>query len=635
MCGIAGIVDFSGRKIDRSKIKAMCEAFKHRGPDDEGIYESSVNKGSNSRLSLALGHRRLSIIDLETGHQPIFNENKTICIVHNGMIYNFKQLRRDLEKNSHKFKTNSDAEVIVHLYEEKGEELVKYLKGTFSFAIWDSSRRKLLLAKDFLGKKPLFYSHFDNKVIFASGLSALFKEGTISKDIDLACIDSYLTYLCIPAPNSIYRSIKKVQPAHMLIFEKGKKREICYWRLDFRKKIDINQHDAIQELLRILKEAVRVRLISDVPLGVLLSGGVDSSTLVALIRQVSGEKIRTFSIGFKESNFDELPYARIVAERFSTEHHEFTVEPKIQDLLPKLVRHFGEPYADSSAIPTYYLAQMASKYVKVAFNGDGGDEVFIGYKHHLANLLAERVNKLPYILRNGILLNTVKFFTKGAPYNSTIGHLRRFAEAFNLPRGQRYKSWVCFYNEGMKDNLYSEDFKREMKENVADDIISAIFKENTDLDVIEASLLADISVNLPNDLIVKMDIACMANFLEARSPFLDRQLVEFVASLPMEIKMKNFRLKYLLKSAVNNIVPHQNLYRPKKGFAVPLGHWFRKDLKTFLFDTLLNNSARIGKIFNMKYVRELIKQHVEGRRDYSHHLWLLLMLELWFLEFEE
>ena len=630
MCGIAGIVDFKGNSIDNSLLKAMCDAMIHRGPDDEGYYFSN-----DSGASVGLGHRRLSIIDLERGHQPIFNEDKTTCIVHNGMIYNFKELKNYLEKSGHKFKTNSDSEVIVHLYEEKGEQFVEYLRGVFSLAIWDSAKQRLILAKDFLGKKPLFYSHFGNKVIFASELPALLKEGTISKDIDSASIDSYLTYLCIPAPNSIYRSIKKVQPAHMVIFEKEKKRNLCYWQLDFRKKININQHDATQELLRVLKQAVKIRLISDVPLGVLLSGGVDSSTVVALIREVTGEKIKTFSVGFRESDFNELPYARIVAKRFDTEHHEFFVEPHIQDLLPKLVRHFGEPFADSSAIPTYYLAHMASKHVKVVLNGDGGDEVFIGYRHHLANLLAEKINKFPYILRNEILFNLVKLFTKQAPYNSSLGHIRRFAEAANLSRGERYKRWVCFYDDRMKQDLYSEEFKRELVNNVADDPILDIFEKNADLDVIEASLLADISVNLPNDLIVKMDIASMANSLEARSPFLDRQLIEFVASLPMEIKMKGFKLKYLLKSAVDDIVPHKNLYRPKKGFAVPLRYWFKGNLKSYLFGILLSDNARIRKIFNMEYVRKLVRQHVEGKRDYSHYLWLLLMLELWFLEFEK
>jgi len=633
MCGIAGIVDFTGRQVERSRVKAMCEALVHRGPDDEGIYESKASEGPRPNTSVIFGHRRLSIIDLETGHQPIFNEDGTVSVVHNGEIYNFKELRRDLEGRGHRFSTKSDTEVIVHLYEEKGEELVRDLRGMFSFALWDSKRERLILAKDFLGKKPLFYSHLGDRIIFASELSALLKEGTIPKDIDISSIDSYLRYLCIPAPDTIYRHVKKVRPAHMLIFEKGKRRETCHWQIDFRKRIDIGEEEATSRLMDILKDSVRTRLVSDVPLGVMLSGGVDSSSVLGLMGQVTREKIKTFSIGFKESDYNELPYARIAAKRFDTDHHEFIVEPRIQELLPKLVRHFGEPYADSSAIPTYYLAQMTSQYVKVALNGDGGDEVFIGYKHHLANLLAEKIGGLPRPLRSRGLFKMVEMVTKNASYNSRAGHLRRFAEAASLPRGERYKRWVCYYSDEMRNNLYTESFKNDLKSVIVDDLIVDIFKENADLNVLEASLLTDISVNLPSDLIPKMDIACMANSMEARSPFLDKRVMEFVASLPVEIKMRNFKLKYLLKTTMDGIVPDENLYRAKRGFAAPIRHWLRRDLKSYLGEVLLTGEPQIGRIFDMDYVEKIVKQHADGTRDYSHHLWLLLMLELWFKEF--
>lgn len=634
MCGIAGIIDFNGRKIDAIKVKSMCDAMIHRGPDSEGIYENSIAQEQGVKTSVVLGHRRLSIIDLKTGNQPIFNEDKRICIVYNGEIYNFKELRLDLERCGHKFRTDSDTEVIVHLYEEKGERFVEYLRGMFSFALWDSTNEKLILARDFFGKKPLLYAFLNNRVIFASEFLAILKENTIARDIDLSALDNYLTYLCIPAPKSIYRNIKKVMPAHMVIFEKGKKREVCYWHLDFRKKIKIDMPEAKQELLRLLKEAVSIRLISDVPLGAFLSGGVDSSTIVAIMYLVSSEKIKTFSIGFKESGYNELPYARIVANRFDTDHHEFMVEPDIQDLLPKLVRHFGEPYADSSAIPTYYLSLMASRYVKVALNGDGGDEVFIGYKHHLANLLAEKIKHLPSLIRNNILFAIIKEFTKRANYNSSRGHLYRFLEAVNLPAGKRYKRWVCFYNDEMKQRLYSEWLKKEL-ENIDDnDLIEGLFSNNADLNIIDASLLVDITTNLPNDLLIKMDITSMANSLETRSPLLDKNLMEFVASLPLEIKMRNLQLKHLLKSTVSIIVPADNLYREKRGFAVPIRYWFKNELNKYLIDILLAESSRIRKIFNINYIKELTKIHMEGKRDYSHYLWILLMLELWFQEFE-
>lgn len=633
MCGIAGIVDFNGKKIDVHKVRAMCDSLKHRGPDGEGMYDNRLSDDLGQSASVVLGHRRLSIIDLEKGHQPMFNEDNTISLVYNGMIYNYKELKKDLEEKGHNFKTNSDTEVIIHLYEEKGEELVHYLRGMFSFALWDSSREKLLLARDIFGKKPLFYSYFNNRVVFASELQAMVKEDSIGRDVDITAIDRYLSYYCIPAPDTIYKDIKKVQPAHMIVVEKNKIKEICYWQIDFRKKIKMDIRDIENRLFDILKDAVRVRLISDVPLGVLLSGGVDSSSIVAIMNQVTTEKIKTFSIGFQEPGFNELPYAKTIAAKFGTEHHEFIVKPHIQEVLPKLIRHFGEPYGDSSAIPTYYLSQMASKNLKVVLNGDGGDEAFIGYNHYMLSLFSEKICANSF-LKNSGLFNAVKFLTKNAPYNTIGGRINRFMGACDLNRGQRYKKWVCYYGDDMKEKLYSDEFKKELQYHMPEDLMSNIFMKNGDLNIVEASLLADLSINLPNDLLVKMDIASMANSLETRSPFLDKILMEFVASLPLNIRMKNFKLKYLLKDAMSGMLPSANLNRPKKGFVVPLRNWFRGELKDYLICMLTSGDARIKKIFNMHYVNELIKRHMDQSRDNSHYLWLLMALELWFREFE-
>lgn len=634
MCGIAGTVDFSGRKIEDSTVRRMCGELKHRGPDDEGIYNNALETDKKSSVSVIFGHRRLSIIDLEKGHQPIFNEDRTVCLVYNGMIYNYKELRNELVKLGHRFRTNSDTEVIVHLYEEKGERFAEFLRGMFGLAIWDSKEEKLILARDFIGKKPLFYTQLNNKVIFCSELRAMLEDKTIPREIDHVSIDNYLTHISIPAPRSIYKNIKKVKPAHMVIFDKKGKRESRYWQLDFQKKIVISEKDAVSEVLRILKESVKLRLVSDVPLGVLLSGGVDSSSIVAIARQVARGEIKTFSVGFEESAYNELPYARTIADKFNTKHHECVVKPNVKDILPKLVRHFGEPYGDSSAIPTYYLAEMAHRHVKVALNGDGGDETFIGYKHYFLNLIAERVYRLSKRLKVSASLNAVSGLADKFSYDSLANRITRFAGSASLPAGERYKRWVSVYGDDTKKGLYSEKFKEKLNKEKIPDLISDLFSENAHLDIIETALFADISVNLVNDLLVKMDISCMAHGLEARSPLLDRTLIEFVASLPVNVKMRNFQLKYLLKTAMKDIVPRENLHRTKKGFSVPLSSWLKGELNSMLHDVILEDGARIHEIFNKEYIKSIYNQHMSGKRPYPHHLWLLLMLELWFREFE-
>ncbi|MFH1202734.1 MAG: asparagine synthase (glutamine-hydrolyzing) [Candidatus Omnitrophota bacterium] len=633
MCGIAGIVDTKNFRIDESLIKNMCSVLKHRGPNDEGVY---IKQGNNSHeISVALGHRRLSIIDLsESGRQPMCNEDRSIWLVCNGEIYNFLELRKGLEKLGHRFCSNTDIEVIIHLYEEEGEDCVKKLSGMFSFAIWDERQQRLMLARDRVGKKPLLYSFADNRIFtFASEFNSLLQNPLIERKIDLKAIHYYLTYLCVPAPMTAFEDIKKLLPAHILILEKGKILTKKYWNLDFNNKINISEAEASEEIARLLKEAVSMRLVSDVPLGAFLSGGVDSSIVVSLMSQLLTKPVETFSIGFEEKGYNELPYAKIIAKHFHTKHHEFIVKPNAIEILPKLIEHYGEPFADSSNIPTFYLSQLTQNHVTVVLNGDGGDELFAGYKHHLANYLADYYYRLPGFLRTQIVNRFITFFPRNVSRQSKIGHIRRFIEAGNLTRGKRYQRWVGVFSEEFKRKIYSDKLNSEMQGIDSSDILTDQFKNAEHLDAVDSSLFVDTSLYLPNDLLVKMDIATMSNSLEARSPFLDHHLMEFAARLPSRMKIRMLTSKYILRKTFKNLVPNENIKRDKMGFALPIGVWLKGQLRNFVKDTLLSDKSLKRGYFKPEEITKLIDDHISGKADYAHHLWSLLILELWHQRF--
>lgn len=629
MCGITGFVSPKENLTDesRSVLEKMNRAIFHRGPDEDGFF-------INAQAAMAM--RRLAIIDLAGGQQPIFNQDRTKAIVFNGEIYNFQELRAELEKLGHKFYTNCDTEVIIHLYERYGVDCVKHLRGMFAFAIWDEREKSLFAARDRVGKKPLLYSYqSDGTFIFGSEFRALLAHPEIGREINHEAIHHYLSYLCVPAPLTAFKQIRKLEPAHWLLWKNGEIKTGRYWQPDFHHKIKISEPEAEEETLRLVREATRLRLISEVPLGAFLSGGVDSSAVVALMAEASGTKpVKTFSIGFEEQDFSELKYARRVAEHVGAEHHEFIVKPDAIEVLPLLVEHYGEPYADSSAIATYYVSRETRRHVTVALNGDGGDESFAGYERYFAMRLAEKYRRIPGVLRKRLIetaLNLVP--VSETRRRSPARDLKRFLQAASLPRVERYFRWVSSLDRETKNAFYTEDFRHEVSGFDSADFLGKWFAESNGNGIVDATMLTDQMTYLPNDLLVKVDIASMANSLEARSPLLDHKVIEFAASLPESIKLRGSETKYLLKKVASRLVPREVLYRRKMGFGVPLPHWFRSELKDFLRDVLLSEKAQKRGLIRHEVVERMIREHTSGARDRASQLWTLLMLELWFQRF--
>ncbi|MFA5199992.1 MAG: asparagine synthase (glutamine-hydrolyzing) [Candidatus Omnitrophota bacterium] len=626
MCGICGIIDYNSSEETKKQILAsMCSAINHRGPDGRGVY---------AKGGAGLGHRRLKIIDLsEAASQPMSNEDARIWVVFNGEIYNYKDLRNELKNKGHIFKSNTDTETVLHLYEEYKEDCVKYLRGMFAFAIWDENSQALLLARDRIGKKPLLYSYVNGKFCFASEFSALLESGLISKEINYNSIDSYLTFGYVPAPLTIYKGVFKLLPANILTLKAGKISTSQYWNLDYQKKIIISEAVAREEVLNRLKEAISVRLNSDVPLGAFLSGGIDSSAVVALMSQLYGSKIKTFSIGFEEEEYSELKYARNIARKFDTEHYEFVIKPKALDVLPLLVERYGEPYADSSCIPTYYVAQATSRYVTVALSGDGGDELFAGYERYQGMVAAQIYQRLPGCLR-AVAAGLINFLPDSLDPKNRIRNIKRFMLAANLGDPERYLRWLgIFENKFKEQRLYTENFRKLTGKTNSLDYFSSYFNKFSDLNMVDKVAEVDINTTLLNDYLVKVDIAGMANSLEVRSPFLDHKFMEFVFSLPAKYRMKGFAKKYILKKAINNLVPKENIYRRKMGFGVPVGKWFRRELKDFLKTALLSETSLKRGYFKADTIKGIVEGHIKGEADYSFQLWSLLMLELWHQRF--
>ena len=621
MCGITGIVRSDGAQIDRELLARMNGAIAHRGPDDDGFYFSE---------GVGLAMRRLAIIDLKSGQQPIHNADRTAWIVFNGEIYNYRELRKKLEALGHRFYTDSDTEAIVHAYDEYGTDCPKHLRGMFAFAIWNERDKSLFLARDRVGKKPLLYARTNGQLIFGSEFTALLAHPEISRNVDYEAIHHYLSFICVPAPLTAYQSIRKLEPGHWLLWRHGEIKLERYWQLDFSKKIAITEQEAGEQVVDLLRDAVRVRLMSEVPLGAFLSGGIDSSAVVALMAQESTERVKTFSIGFDEQDFSEVHHARRVAERVGADHHEFIVRPNAMEILPTLVEHYGEPFADSSAIPSYYVSRETRGYVTVALNGDGGDECFAGYERYAAMNLAQRYVRL---LPAGVIRNVAKAIPNFQSRANPLGKGKRFLHAASLAPVQRYLRWISAFDENAKLDLYSDEFRLQTAAYSTIDVIRPWFAKANGAGIVDASLLTDTMTYLPNDLLVKMDIASMTVSLEARSPFLDHHLMEFAASLPEKLKLRRMTTKYLLKRVLKELVPEENLSRKKMGFGVPIGHWFRGSMQSFLRETLQSEKALARGLFKKDKVRQLIDQHVQGSMNHEHRLWSLLMLELWFQRF--
>ena len=624
MCGICGVVYADGDQfVDSHLVRKMGSAIKHRGPDDTGVW---VNR------NVGLGFQRLAIIDLSpAGNQPMTNEDQTVWIVFNGEIYNFLELRAELLAKGHRFSSHTDTETIIHLWEEEGERCVERLRGMFAFAIWDSNQRSLFLARDREGQKPLFYTSQSDRLVFASEIKAILQSPVFLAEPDLEAIHHYLAFQSVPAPYSAFKGIKKLPPAHSLLYKEGKISLRKFWKLSYANpRIVETQKEMIslqEEIISRLRESVHMRLMSDVPLGAFLSGGIDSSIVVALMSEILDEPVKTFSIGFDHKEYNELKYARMVAERYKTDHHEFVVKPDATAILSELVWHYNEPFADSSAIPTYYVCKLAREHVKVVLTGDAGDENFAGYARYGRDVKGVLIN-------NNNLATLFKRAVRRNPLTATLLNLRDPIGTFRRIRdlsAERllYYLRITHFSEAYQNILYSRDFRAKLRNIYTIDWVLDRFQKSDATNFLDSTLDLDLSLYLPDTLMTKMDVASMAHSLEARAPMLDHHFLEFCAAIPHELKLKDGReSKFILKKAVEPYLPNGVIYRKKMGFGVPIAHWFRTELKDMLYDTLLSSRSVQRGYFQYDYVRSLIDQHQKGE-NLQHLLWNLLMLELW------
>lgn len=635
MCGIAGAIWTDPQlALDEATLRHMTDQLAHRGPDDAGYYatEFRTREPYEPLPGVGLGHRRLSIIDLAGGHQPLSNEDDTVWIAFNGEIYNYPALRHRLEGSGHKFRTHSDTETIVHLYEDEGVECFQHFNGMFALAIWDQRRRRLVLARDRLGKKPLIYRHEGERLLFASELKSILAISGVPRDIDPAALDEYLTYQYVPHPNTIFRGIHKLPPGHYAIWDDGKFVVAPYWQPDFNAEQSWTAAAASECLRELMYDAVKIRLRSDVPLGAFLSGGVDSSITCLLaqqaLKELSGERLKTFTIGFPVKEFDESGYAASVAKHLDTDHHTLEVQPDAVSILSKLVWHYDEPFADSSAIPTWYLSELTRQHVTVAISGDGGDELFAGYPRYRAVSLAATIDRWP-LLRRMIASPLWHKLPTGKRDRSFWRRALRFSTAVGNTPQRRYLEWIAIFREAQRAALYSDEFVAQLPDSDPLAFIAANWAKAKSRDPVLAASLTDLVTYLPCDLMTKVDIASMAHSLEARCPFLDYRVVEFAAGLSRQLKYRRGQGKWLLKQTFGHELPDQVFSRAKMGFGVPLGKWFRDELRSMTRDVLLSSTARERGYFRPAAVEQLINEHESGNYDHSHRLWSLLFFELW------
>lgn len=624
MCGIIGQWNFrSNNAVDRGLLQEMAKRIAHRGPDDEGFY---IHK------DVGLGFRRLAIIDLSpAGHQPMPNADETIWIIFNGEIYNYQELRQDLEQKKYIFRSKTDTEVVLHLYEEYGEQCIQKLRGMFAFAIWDGKKQKLLLVRDRLGKKPLKYWVGAHGISFASELKALLADPTLPREVDYQAVDQYLTYQYVPHPATGFQHIQKLPPAHYLVVQDQKVRVQRYWQLDYSHKEQRTEKEWIEGIRENLDEAVKIRMQADVPLGAFLSGGVDSSAVVAFMAKHSAKPVKTFSIGFQEQTHNELPYARAVAKMYGTDHTEFIVEPKALEILPKLIYHYEEPYADSSAIPSYYVAQQTRQHVTVALNGDGGDENFAGYPWYPVHAFASRYAKLPKVLQT-VIAGGAHFASGTFP---TVATARgwRFARGIGETAARRYSRYLAYFHPDELLPMLQPEHRQRYSRTATEDFLGKYFAQASHFSPVDQALFVDISTYLPDDLLAKVDIATMAVSLEGRSPFLDHTFMEFAATIPASLKLRGREKKYILKRALEGIVPAKNLHRKKMGFSVPLAQWLRNDFRPIMQETFFQSDAFVKQIFTESALQTMVSEHTSGKVNHANRLWALLTLELWYREF--
>lgn len=618
MCGIAGIVSASaGDRIDAATIHRMCSAIVHRGPDDEGLF---VKDGTG------LGMRRLSIIDLSGGHQPVFNEDRNVWVVFNGEIYNFPELRAGLLQRGHRFSTHTDTEVIVHLYEELGADCVNKLRGMFAFALYDERRQKLLMARDRLGKKPLHYALQDERLLFASEIKSILAVAPELADVNHEALLQYMYFGYVPDPLTAFTTIQKLLPGHLLEFENGKISIRQYWDLpQYATYSPKSEEECLEEMEQRLAEAVRIRLISDVPLGALLSGGTDSSTVVALMARASSKPVKTFAIRFRDQDFNEAPYAKMVAEKFGTDHHELTVEPDILHTVEMLTSSLEEPFGDSSMLPTYYVSQMARQHVTVALSGDGGDEIFGGYGRYGIHLRRQVFGHIP---------NWMRRFYRERLYPLLPGDMRgkKYSYHVSLPWRERYVDAIALVPAFERDMPLLSDEFRAVARTSGDpaEVMYRYFEQAPAKDPISQILYLDTKTYMVGDILTKVDRMSMATSLEVRVPILDHEFVEWATALPVEWKIRGGQQKYILRKLAERVgVPREALNRPKQGFALPLVHWLKHELRELVMTVLLDSRTLQRGYFEPRAVRQVLDEHFRGRRNHSGQIWRLLIFELW------
>lgn len=608
MCGIAGV---AGAPADREVLERMAIAISHRGPDDGGLLTDG---------QAGLAFRRLSIIDVAGGHQPIFNEDQSAAIILNGEIYNHHELRAGLLARGHHLRTRSDVETVLHLWEEKGERCLGELRGMFALAIWNRRERSLFLARDRVGKKPLYYARLPRGgIVFGSEIKAIVQHPDVRREADPRAIDQFLTLQYVPSPMTAFRGIERIPPAHWLRWRDGKVEMGRYWRLDYEDKLTASEPELKEELLRLLREAVAIRLESEVPLGAFLSGGIDSSAVVAFASETSVSPLKTFSIGFDEARFDESMYARMVAEKFGTDHHELVIAGGAPELIDDIVWHYDQPFGDSSAVPSFHVARITRPHVTVVLNGDGGDESFAGYDRYRLSRYGSYF-RLPPRLRLGIQ-------AAARPASRYLGRGRRLLEGDVRDPFEAYFATLVHLHPSRKHWLYADEFMARVRDQSMPPL--DYMRSVPHAALLDSMLDTDVNNYLPDDLLVKMDVATMAYALEARSPFLDHRLMEFMARVPTRLKLRGGESKYLLKSALRGILPDVILDRPKKGFGVPLGRWLRGGLKDMLIDTVLSERALARGYFKPAAIRDMVNTHMTGSDAYQYPLWNLLMLERW------
>lgn len=623
MCGIFGI---AGGRTDQRRLEASTSLLTHRGPDDFGYYTDD---------RVALGHRRLSIIDLTAGRQPIFTEDGRKCVIFNGEIYNFQELADLLKQKGHIFTTGSDTEVILHAYEEWGKDCVSHLRGMFAFAIWDIDKRLLFLARDRLGIKPLFYAHFEDRFYFSSEIKAILADPAVSRDMDESALACYFSLSYIPAPLTIYRAIRKLLPGHTLIWENGKISIRKYWDLDYTPDHSRTEKDLIGELMSLMRETIGSHLMSDVPLGAFLSGGVDSSTSVALMAEFSKDPVKTFCIGFGGNTggyLDERRYARLVADRYGSTHREYEVRPDPEEMLDETVRGFDEPFADDSTIPSYYICREARRDVAVALSGLGGDEAFGGYERYLGLKARQIYEKLPLFLSQRIIRPFFDHLPETPGGHYTVNHIKRFARAFSGHASLSYYGYLTILPPGIVEGFFADSHRFSRHLGHCRDLICDYFESISvhNGDPLGRALYCDAKTYLPEDILAVTDRMSMRHSLEVRVPFLDHRLFEFCASIPSELKLKWFRKKYVLRKATRDLLPRAIFAHRKQGFVGPMTTWLKGDLKDYAVEALSKRNLSRHGLLNEKTIERILQEHFSGKEIHDTLIWSILVFQRWF-----